>query len=360
MASSVIFMTFQEPSSQQMLDVACMTVPWLFILGFSVAFSAIFAKLRRLNMVVTQSMRMNYANVKPTAVLGPFLVLTLTNVVLLLVWTIVDPWVWTRVTVKSYDAFGRNTETHGNCVSQEGDGNLGPSQIVIICLVIWNFVAVLGACYQAYLTRNMPSDFNEAYYLSLCMAMLLEGFLLGGPLLFMVGSQPTASFLVRAVLVVLVCLSILGPMFLPKIYKRQTRSRKSGWSQFWASQRSNKRDNTGSGLTGASDDTPQRSRFRWSSDRGNSRGNHNSLSHGSLEANDNTSAATSGGASAAQLAMLKKVSADRRAEMAAIYATTSVSQLKANIKKKQSAEPPPSGSKQSLGSSEVKQSKEEV
>lgn len=62
------------------------------------------------------------------------------------------------------------------------------------------------------------------------MAMLLEGFLLGGPLLFMVGSQPTAAFLVQALVVILVCLPIPGPMFLPKVYKRSTTENPDGHS----------------------------------------------------------------------------------------------------------------------------------
>lgn len=51
MASTIIPMSFQEPMSQRTLDVGCMAMPWLFIMGFATAFSALFCKLRRLNKV---------------------------------------------------------------------------------------------------------------------------------------------------------------------------------------------------------------------------------------------------------------------------------------------------------------------
>lgn len=60
---------------------------------------------------------------------------------------------------------------------------------------------------------------------------------------------------------------------------------------------------------------------------------------GSLEAS-NTSVTTSAGAGAvsvAQLAMLRKVSEECRGKMAAIYATTCISQLTANIKMKEAS-----------------------
>jgi hypothetical protein len=51
MASAIIPMSMQEPTSQRGLDIACMFTPWLLSVGFVTAFAALFSKARRLNLV---------------------------------------------------------------------------------------------------------------------------------------------------------------------------------------------------------------------------------------------------------------------------------------------------------------------
>jgi hypothetical protein len=51
MALAIVPLSLQEPISQKGLNIACMAVPWLFIMGFATAFSSLFCKLRRLNKV---------------------------------------------------------------------------------------------------------------------------------------------------------------------------------------------------------------------------------------------------------------------------------------------------------------------
>jgi hypothetical protein len=51
MASTIIPMSFQEPMSEDTLNRGCITIPWLFVIGFATAFSSLFCKLRRLNKV---------------------------------------------------------------------------------------------------------------------------------------------------------------------------------------------------------------------------------------------------------------------------------------------------------------------
>jgi hypothetical protein len=54
MASAIVPMSMQEPTSQHGLDIACMFTPWLLSIGFVTAFAALFSKARRLNMVRTR------------------------------------------------------------------------------------------------------------------------------------------------------------------------------------------------------------------------------------------------------------------------------------------------------------------
>ena len=53
LASAVIPMSMQEPTSQRGLNIACMCTPWLLSVGFVTAFAALFSKAWRLNKVRT-------------------------------------------------------------------------------------------------------------------------------------------------------------------------------------------------------------------------------------------------------------------------------------------------------------------
>lgn len=184
MACSIIPMTFQEP--QYGLDIACMATPWLLCCGFSTAFSAIFTKARRIRVVVKEAMGMHRVKIAPSDVMLPFALLMMTNVLILTAWTVTSPLTWSHIAVdNNFDMFGRAVETYGACQShiQEGDG-LNLSNMFAVFLTVINGLVVVYAYYQSYLTRDMPTQFNESYYLSLCIAIMIEAFLLGVPILF--------------------------------------------------------------------------------------------------------------------------------------------------------------------------------
>ena len=211
MASSVLFLGWQEP--WRGLNFACMATPWLLVLGFSTAFSALFVKTWRINKLFRFAVELNRANVQAKDVLWPFLLMTVTNVVLLTTWTLVAPLRWTTtVDEQSLDRFGRRTDSFGSC---KGDSNE-----FFLLSGAFNFAMVLVANYQSYRGRNVPSDFNESIFVALSMASLLECFLIGAPILWLVSSDPTSDFVVRAVLVAFVCAAIVVPIYFSKFRKR--------------------------------------------------------------------------------------------------------------------------------------------
>jgi hypothetical protein len=46
--------------------------------------------------------------------------------------------------------------------------------------------------------------------------VILEGMVLGAPILFLVGSDPASFMLIHSLLVSIICLAVLVPMFVPK------------------------------------------------------------------------------------------------------------------------------------------------
>lgn len=84
---------------------ACASVPWLIAIGFSVAFSALGSKIWRLNRLMKAASGFKRITIKVKDVMVPFFTLLGINIVLLLVWTVVDPLRWVR-TVTGRDSDG--------------------------------------------------------------------------------------------------------------------------------------------------------------------------------------------------------------------------------------------------------------
>lgn len=127
---------------------------------------------------------------------------------------------WTRRWSDNIDQFGRSVESYGTCYGGQND----VSQYVFIALILLvNCTALLCSLYQSYKARNLPTDFNESYYVSVSTFSLLETMILGGPLLVLVRDNPPADFLIKAVLVTIVCSTILLFMFVPKYLQRNIR-----------------------------------------------------------------------------------------------------------------------------------------
>jgi gamma-aminobutyric acid type B receptor len=70
--------------------------------------------------------------------------------------------------------------------------------------------------YQSYRARSLPSEFNETFYLAMTNLIILEGLVLGAPILFIVGDDPTSFMLIRSLLVSIICFAVLLPIFVPK------------------------------------------------------------------------------------------------------------------------------------------------
>jgi hypothetical protein len=189
--------------------------------------------------VFRQSAGCHHVEVKVKDVILPFVILFAANFAVLLAWTLVAPLRWTRVEVANFDHFGRIVESYGTCFAPAGkDGRMlllaSSSNAFMLLLGLFNLVAVAFANYQCYLSRQVPSDFNESYYIGLSMLSILEGFLIGIPILFLAVGNPTANFIVASLLISFLCLAMLVPTFIPKVFvKNHTRLRRSEWREAW-------------------------------------------------------------------------------------------------------------------------------
>jgi hypothetical protein len=220
MSSSIIPSTFQEPLPQRLLDVACMLDRYLFSVGFSMTFAALFSKTWRINSVYANAKKCRRVTIRVKDALLPFATFTVLNIVILVTWTIVAPLKWERI-IEAEDMFGQPLESRGTCFSSVYYRD-STAETTFLCLLgAVNVMALLCSNYQSYRARALPSEYNETLYLAMTNLVILEGLVLGAPILSLVGSDPASFMLINSLLVSIICLAVLGPMFVPKFNKAE-------------------------------------------------------------------------------------------------------------------------------------------
>jgi hypothetical protein len=141
----------------------------------------------------------------------PFVLLLTTNAVVLTVWTIVNPLKYTRLSHTGTDEWNRVLSTYGICQSDD------PAFPYYITLGVINLSIVLLANYQAYRTHFIRSEFSESKYIGLVMISMLQAFMSGVPILFLVRETPGAYYLILVFMIFFICMAVLWLIFLPKV-----------------------------------------------------------------------------------------------------------------------------------------------
>jgi gamma-aminobutyric acid type B receptor len=191
-----------------MLDI------YLFSVGFSMTFAALFTKTWRINIVYANARKCRRVTIRARDVLLPFAILIVLNMIILITWTIVAPLRWERVIMEE-DMFGQPVKSRGTCILAVNNRE-SVEMIFLFSLGAVNVAALLCSNYQSYRARSLPSEFKETFYLAMTNLIILEGLVLGAPILFVVGDDPTSFMLIRSLLVSIICFAVLVPMFVPK------------------------------------------------------------------------------------------------------------------------------------------------
>lgn len=183
----------------------CMAMPWLYSVGFSITFGTLFAKIYRIHKLFESAIRYErkVVTAKETFIcIGAGLMV---DVIILLVWTIVDPLHWRRDDIDE-DIFGNVLASEGYCYSDHWFvfGGL---------IALWHFVLLLAGCYLCYISRDIPTTFSEGKYVAIAMVSNLQIFVVGVPVLVIVGTDPGTSTFVRSVIVWMNDLVVVGLIF---------------------------------------------------------------------------------------------------------------------------------------------------
>ena len=133
-------------------DGACISRSWLTNIGFSTVLSAVLVKMSTINRIMQKSKRCKRVKVSRKAMFGSLGVLVMIDVIILVVWTAMDP-------PSAVEQMQLPDETEPLVVvSQECSTN----KIFQYILEVWHFLLLLVASVLAFQSRDIVPAFNES------------------------------------------------------------------------------------------------------------------------------------------------------------------------------------------------------
>lgn len=187
-----------------------MAAPWLFGYGFSIVFSALFAKIYRVRLIVASAVSFRRTRVEVKDVMYIMVGILGGESTILLLWSLISPLVWERQVILG-DEYGLTLVSSGRCVSDQ-------SLVFLLTFFAFNLFILFYALVLCYLTRTYPSEFAESRWITACVVSYLQILLLAVPILAIVEGNNNIAFFGRAAIVFLMSMSASLLVFGPKIY----------------------------------------------------------------------------------------------------------------------------------------------
>jgi hypothetical protein len=220
MGLAILLLSFDdEIASDDVVSAFCIAVPWLVTFGWILTFSAIFTKTNRVNKIFHNPQRLRRIKVTSWDVMKPFAVLLSVAGITLIVWTVVSPPVWERE-VSQVDVFSREIESMGFCNYEESL----PYAIILLIVLLGT---VLLSLYEAFVARNISTEFAESDYIFVVLCVVVLVSFMGIPIMLIARDQPQARFFCSVCIIFIICFAVLLLIFGPKMvaHWRSTKQR---------------------------------------------------------------------------------------------------------------------------------------
>jgi hypothetical protein len=192
------------------VDAACMAAPWLWGLGFSITFSALFAKVWRVKKLYGASAAIRRVQVHAKDVLFIMAGVVGVETAILLAFQFVSPHQWERMVLQDID--GNSVDSVGQCTSDSG-------WWFFASLVGFNVLSLFYALVLCYQTKDIPSDFAESNYIFLAVMFMFQILVLAVPVSAMVREQTNVFYFIRVFAVFLQDFTVLVIIFCPKMLR---------------------------------------------------------------------------------------------------------------------------------------------
>lgn len=210
-STSSVFAMAQQDSGDGPVPV-CAAIPWLYSIGFSLTFGAMYARIRRIYKVLRHSVDLKRVTISARETILTAMLVFGIDVIILTLWTIADPLKWQR-TITTADVFGAPLESEGYCNSDYWEVFAG-------LIALFHLMLMVVALYRCYKARKIPERVSNGKYVAIAMFCNFQIFLVGIPVLIMLGSgNPQASFFVKSVAICLNDLVVVSLIFGDLKYK---------------------------------------------------------------------------------------------------------------------------------------------
>lgn len=198
MSSSIIPIGFDDSwYDADVLNVTCMLAPWLYVVGFTLFFSSVYAKIKECIKIYRDPEKYDILFVKPKSAMRLCARLLSLNCVLLALWTGLDPLYWERQEIDGGIMLDDGTaETYGAC--RGGSAAVG----FAATLYALNMAEILIASVQAFKCRFLVLEYNEMQWLPLSVFPFFQVWFIGGPILPLIREDATVTFVVLSMMIV--------------------------------------------------------------------------------------------------------------------------------------------------------------
>jgi hypothetical protein len=204
-ALAIIPLSLDDASgmSPSQLNSCCMAVPWLVSAGHMLSYCAMFAKLWRVNKVLQFTRR----KITVTQVLWPVAALFGAAVLVLGLWTGLDPLVWTREVLDPYTG-----ATVGYCQSNDLWAFAAP-------LAVLMFIPTVLTGIMAWKTKDVDAAYSDSAWIFTLIMLQAELYLVAVPVIAILRTASNSGFYVGFVLFLAIFpLSTLLLIIAPKVY----------------------------------------------------------------------------------------------------------------------------------------------
>jgi 7 transmembrane sweet-taste receptor of 3 GCPR len=193
---SIIALTFRVDVTRPILEIR------LWSLGHIITYAALFTKLWRVNKVLQFSRR----KVEVKHVAGPMLALVLAALLILSLWTALDPLEWTRVEINedTGESFGRCSQEH--------------LKVFVPLLMIVVLIPTLLTLYMAWKTKDVDEAYSESKWIFALIILQLQIILFAVPIIALIRDVSTdGRYLGLVVIFWTFPMSTLALIILPKV-----------------------------------------------------------------------------------------------------------------------------------------------
>lgn len=205
----------------------CHSVVYLFVIGFGLVFSTIFAKTYRINKILMSAKKFQRISLSVPQTIFPVAIVFLFNIVMLVSITTLTP-ITQETSLSDNDEFERPTTQLTTC-------NRDEAQPLVLTLLFTNTAVLVLALYQTWRARNLSTEFAESKYIAIALLLCIVITALGFPLLSIFKEDPNFDALIKTFCITIYSLSILCFIFLPKMQMHNdSLSGKSASKQFFS------------------------------------------------------------------------------------------------------------------------------